>query len=73
MRNVRSFIKDDNAMAGCASFAGIGISAAICGLGEHCMLNIAMLSCPAISSAIGATIRNMLSVASTWCANILTA
>ena len=73
MRNIKSLIKDDDAIIGLSAFTGIAFISSVGGCIEHLILNAAIITCPAFSSAIGATIRDILSVASTWCANILTA
>ena len=74
MRNTksRSLIKDDDAM-GAPLFVVLGMVASIGGLFEQCMLLLSTILAPACSSAIGAGSGNLLSLARTWIANIITA
>ena len=69
MRNIKSLIKDDDAIVGATSFVVLGAIASFGGCIEHIALEAAIITCPAISSAIGATLRNVCA----WMANILTA
>ena len=69
MRNTNSImlIRDDD--AGATIFGVLGISTAVVGLLEQCIIVPFSIGVPAISSAIGATLGSLC----TWAANILTA
>ena len=73
MRNIRSLIKDDDAMAGGLTFIGVGCVASALGCLEMWRVLATSLCYPIISSMCGASIRNILSGASTLLANCLTA
>ena len=69
MRNIRSLIKDENAMCGSIAFIGVGTIASTVGLFESCRVIAATILYPVISSTIGSFSGSLC----TWMANILTA
>ena len=69
MRNIRSLIKDDDAMCGSIAFLSVGGIASTVGICESCRVVVASLLYPAISSTIGSAFGSLC----TWMANILTA
>ena len=69
MRNIRSLIKNDDAMGGGSVFLCVGSIASVVGICESCRVITASLLYPAISSMIGSSGRSLC----TWMANILTA
>ena len=74
MRNTKSLIENEDAGAiGGTIFSILGITTAICGGIEQCILVPIAICAPAISSAIGACSGNVLDIIRTYFANCLTA
>ena len=72
MKDTKSLIKDDDAIATAALFGCLGLAGTVGGLFNMTMLCIGSFV-PAISSLIGGSIGVMWGNAHTWIANILTA